>query len=653
MPEAERYFVLGTAGHIDHGKTSLVKALTGQDCDRLAEEKERGITIDLGFAHWALPDGARLAIIDMPGHRRFIRNMVAGASGIDLVLLIVAADDGVMPQTIEHLQICRLLGVRHGLVALTKCDLVEPELLELARADVEAHTAGSFLEGAPIVPVSSVTKQGLPELTTALMAACRAVEASQPDAPLRLPIDRAFTIKGAGTVITGTILAGTIHVDDELELLPRGLKVRVRGLQMHGSAQQAIGPRHRTAVNLVGVDKEQLSRGDVLCAPGSLLPTALLDVRLELLPGKRRPLRTGSWAELHLGTAEVGVKLVPLEADEVAAGQSALAQLRLDDEIACSAGDRFILRGPGGDQTVGGGVVLDAHPTVHRRHRTAAAASLGALAEELEGELTATQLASALRHEILKTPYGLTRADALQRLNAGESALEAAIAYLREHGGLASLKDGRSEHLSLEPNRERLAAAIEKALATYHSAHPLTQRGMTQPEIAQALSAQAGRLPGELVAQALGLLAGLKKITEISGSWALAGRVFKLGERDKKAIALIEKTLEASMSPDQPEDILALLEINKERLRQVLDYLREAGSVMLAPGGIFFSAARAEQARQALREYLSREPGAGQGITVSDFNKLIGTSRKYGMPLLHLFEQEGWLSRDGDLRRLK
>jgi selenocysteine-specific elongation factor len=646
MSPESRYLVLGTAGHIDHGKTSLVRALTGIDTDRLAEEKARGITIDLGFAHWTLPDGTQLGIIDMPGHRRFIRNMVAGAAGIDLLLLIVAADDGVMPQTVEHLQIARLLGVKSGLVALTKSDLVDDDLRQLAVADVEALVKGSFLDGAPIVPVSSTTGDGLPELTAQIQQLAARATLPSGDAPFRLPIDRAFTIKGAGTVVTGTILAGTVQVDDELAIMPDGRRVRVRGLQLHGESVTSIGPRHRAALNLVGVDKDEIARGDVLAGAGSLEPTELVDVRLELLAGGWRPLRRGGWAEVHIGTAEVGAKLSPLEGETMAAGSTSLVQLKLIEPIACAAGDRFILRGPEGDETIGGGVVLDPHPTLHRRRRDDAARDLS----ELSADET-LPLAALLRHEVAKSPLGLDRTEAGRLLNAGPAALAEAVEALLEDGsGLAAHRDGRSEVLTLPENRARIGAAIEKSLAAWHAAHPLTRRGLSAAELAQA-AFPAARIPLETVRLVLEEGIAGRRLAAFEGSFALASHKGGLSERDTRAAAEIAKRLEASLAPEQPEDFLPATGLTLPRLRQVLDHLRETGEAVLAPGGVFFGGRQVEAARDRLRAHLRDAQAAG--ITVSQANQLLGTTRKYGIPLLQLFENEGWLARDGDLRKLK
>ena len=648
MPDEVRYLVLGTAGHIDHGKTALIKALTGIDCDRLAEERERGITIDIGFAHIALPSptpggpALQLGIVDVPGHRRFVRNMVAGAAGIDLVLLVVAADDGVMPQTIEHLQIARLLGVQTGLVALTKIDLVDADLLELAMEDVLELLAPTFLAGAPAVPVSSATGQGLDELRTALGEAAARAQPRRLGDRFRMPIDRAFTIKGAGTVVTGTTIAGSVSVEDQLQVMPAGRMVRVRGIQVHGAAVKTVGPGRRTAINLVGVDKDELGRGDVLVQPGSIELTYMFDAEVELLSGDYAPLRQGSEAMLHVGTAELAAKLHALDADQIAPGVTALVQLRLGAPVTIAVGDRFILRHTSGDSTIGGGVVLDAHPRRHRRHRHEIAARLTEMR-------TASSVEEALIYEVEKSRFGLDRTLAARLLNVSAETISQAVSDARAMGhDLQEHAEGRQVLLTMPANRSRILDSIVGLIKSHHASHPLRRSGLSVKEVADGLRAAGGDLPPALVARCLDEGAVSGTLTMAKGSYALAGHTLSLTDKDRRAVETLIERLDASFTPDQPDDFADELPVNKGRVKLLVEHLLEDGQIIATPGGIYFSSFRVDLARRILWEYFSRE----QGLTVSQFSQLVDSSRKYSIPLLQYFEQNGMLVRDGDLRRL-
>src|SRR5205823_1324692 len=364
-------FVVGTAGHIDHGKSTLITALTGIDPDRLAEEKRRGMTIDLGFAHMWLRSGREIGIVDVPGHARFMRNMLAGAHGLDAVLLVVAADEGVMPQTREHLEIVDLLEVRRGLIALTKIDLVDDDWLALVIQEVRTALRGTSLEDAGVVPVSALTGAGLPELAAALDGLLEEAEPRRDSGRPRLPIDRVFTMSGFGTVVTGTLVDGTLHVGDELEVMPSGRRVRVRGLQRHNEKAESVGPGNRVAANLSGAEKHELARGDVLAPPGALRPARRVDARVRVLASAPRPVRHGASVLLHTGTAEVSCRVIVLEGDEIAPGAEGWAQLYLERPIAASAQDRFVLRLPSPATTLAGGVFVDVAPRKHARHDSA------------------------------------------------------------------------------------------------------------------------------------------------------------------------------------------------------------------------------------------------------------------------------------------
>jgi len=637
---AERYLVLGTAGHIDHGKTTLIKALTGIDCDTLAEEKDRGITIVLGFAHWQLPDGTHLGIVDVPGHRRFVRSMVAGAAGLDLVMLVVAADDGVMPQTREHLHIARMLGVTAGLVALTKTDLVDDDLRELAIADVEDLIKGTFLDGCPIIPVSATTGAGLEELTQAAMETAAGVSARRGGGQFRLPIDRVFTVKGVGTVVTGTSLAGEVAVDDELELVPGGQRARVRSIELHGESIRRCGAGHRVALNLVGLDKDQIRRGHVLAVPGSLPVTWMLDAEIELLAELAKPVRRGGELMLHIGTAELTAKVFPLEGDYASPGAATLVQLRFGEQLPAVVGDRFILRDSSSEHTIGGGVVLDAHPTKHRRQRRRAAAEL----ERLRG----ADAVAALLHEAAKSITGLDAATAARRLQLTDDELAAAIEEAQQgDGGLLTHQVGRQTILTVPANRERIVSAAQAALGAHRAENPLVRQGLSARALIKAIDRGGGGVPAEVLGPVLDEAVAAGVLVRVDETYALPHEEIELSARDRRAVEEIERRLNASAQPDQPEEFAAELPVDRKRLRQLLSYLTEHGRIA-TQAGMYFGEEVVARAKRQLKGHFERE----QTLTVSQFGQLLGTTRKYSLPFLQLLEQLGMLRRVGDKRVL-
>lgn len=431
-----KHLILGTAGHIDHGKTSLVRALTGIDTDRLKEEKERGITIELGFAHLELPGDIQFGIVDVPGHERFVRAMVAGVGGMDLVMLVIAADEGVMPQTREHLEICQLLGVRKGLVALTKCDMVDEDWLHLVTEEVRDYLAGSFLEEAPIVPLSSKTGAGLEDLKTTLGQLAAEVHEKSVDGPFRLPVDRVFTVAGFGTVVTGTLLSGAMAVGDEVEVLPSGLTSRVRSIQTHGRKSEQAEAGQRVAVNLQGIDYADMARGDVIVPRGVFRTTRTVDARLDFLASAPRELKHRATLRLHSATYEVSAQAILLEGDTLAPGASAFVQLRLKSPVLLLPGDFFILRSYSPQITVGGGVVLDPAPPRRRRRSAQARELLDALGEGADAD----KLLLLTQQSLLS---GLTLEELIIRSGLPAKRAEAALANLLSQGLLVQAARSR------------------------------------------------------------------------------------------------------------------------------------------------------------------------------------------------------------------
>lgn len=460
----EANFVVGTAGHVDHGKSTLITALTGIDPDRLAEEKRRGMTIELGFAHMQLPSGREIGIVDVPGHARFMRNMLAGTHGLDAVMLVVAADEGVMPQTREHLEIVSLLEVKRGIVVITKVDLVDDAWLELVTAEILKALEETSLAGATILPLSAVTGQGLPELAAALDGLLDAVEPRPDVGRPRLPIDRVFTMSGFGTVVTGTLVDGSLTVGDELEVVPRGRTVRVRGLQRHNTKVEVASPGSRVAANVIGAEKSQISRGDVLAPPHTLLSTRRVDAHVRVLASASRALRHGAEMLLHTGTAEVGCRVIVLEGDAIEPGGQGWIQLYLDRAVAAAAQDHFILRVPSPPLTIAGGRFADVAPRKHARHDVAVRASLDRRAA-----------GDVLQEELNKYPRGVT-VDALLKATM---APEADIDRLR----------GRriGDWLFANDAWKSIGDRASREVNAFHGAHPL-RPGMAREELRSRLA---------------------------------------------------------------------------------------------------------------------------------------------------------------------
>jgi selenocysteine-specific elongation factor len=634
-----RSVIVGTAGHIDHGKTTLVRALTGVDADRLPEEKRRGITIDLGFAELDLGD-ARVGFVDVPGHERFVKNMLAGAHGIDLVALVIAADEGVMPQTREHFDICRLLAVASGLVVLTKADAVDAELLELVRAEAEELVAGSFLEGAPVLAVSARTGEGIEEFKAALRAAAHSVPPRASEAVARLPVDRSFTMKGFGAVLTGTLVAGEVREGDEMELLPEGARVRVRGLQVHGAKVREARAGQRTAVNLGGVEAASVERGAVLAPVGRLRPTQIVAARVEVLKHAPRPLRSRQRVRVHHGTAEALARVSVLEeSGEIAPGASGFVQLRLEAPVVALPADRFILRTYSPQQTFAGGEVLDAHASKHRgRDRAAARERLRALEEGDAPARVSTFVESAGER-------GLRRADLAARTGWRDDALDAALAEALTRSLVA---DAHGVFVGRELFERLLGAAVAE-VESFHGREPLA-RGLAREALRDKLFARAEPELFRAVveeAEARGLLASERELVRSSK------HSVELSPED----AALREGLEgiyrdAGLEPPALEEALARAgggSNRREHVRKIFQMLVEAGALVRVREDLYFHRAALDRLVAALRVYAAR--GAPDRlIDVAAFKDLSGVSRKYAIPLLEHFDRERVTRRAGDRR---
>jgi selenocysteine-specific elongation factor len=627
--------IIGTAGHIDHGKTALVRALTGIDADRLPEEKRRGITIDIGFADLDLGD-VRIGFVDVPGHERFVRNMLAGAHGIDVVALVIAADESVMPQTREHFDICRLLDVNRGLVVLTKKDLVDEELLELVRAETATLVAGSFLEGAPIVAVSSRTGEGIEELKGTLREMGLAVAARSPEFVTRLPIDRAFTMRGFGAVVTGTLIAGAITEGDELELLPAATRVRVRGLQVHGAAVKQAVAGQRTAVNLGGVDAASIERGMVLAPPSRLRPTQAIDVQVQLLAGAPRALRSRQRVRVHLGAAEVLARVRVLEPDgEIKPGKSGLAQLRTEAPIVGVLGDRFILRSYSPQVTIGGGSVLDAFPV---KHRSKDIATVRARLDGLAGGKRPQQLAVFIGGG---DRNGLRRGDLAARTGWRDEVIEEATKQ-----ALAAKTIVDAEGVLLGRERfDELKQQVLDAVAAHHLREPLL-RGLAKEVVRDRFFAHA---PYELFRSVLahleveGLLVAEKEMVR------LREHTRELSNEDSELRDRLEKVYRtAGLAAPSLKEGLAQAGASVEQGRKILQLLIDAGTLVKVDGEMFFHRVALDELTTKLRERGAKQ--TDRGIDVAAFKELAGVSRKYAIPLLEYLDRQHITRREGDRR---
>ena len=627
-----KHVIVGTAGHIDHGKSALVEALTGTNPDRLEEEKRRGITIDLGFAFLDL-NNARLGFVDVPGHERFVKNMLAGVGGTDLLLLVIAANESIKPQTREHFDICRLLGIPRGIIAITKSDLVDADMLGLVRLEIEEFVRASFLEGAPIVPVSAKTGDGLDALKRELLHAAQAVAARDATRHLRLPIDRAFAMKGFGTVVTGTLVAGTLKPEDEVELYPTRKRVRVRGLHSGGKAVERAVAGQRTAVNLAALGREEIQRGMVLAPPGVFQPSVRLDARVTLL-ASARPLKNRAKVHFHQGTAERIAEVVLLLRDELPPGESALAQLRLSEPALLLPGDRFILRQFSPVVTIGGGTVLDARARRHRRNDPAVAAFLETLERGNHEETLAALAASSQR--------GVTLAEIISRTGWTEAEVRRAVKNLSAAKQLRVVGE-QPLTIAFAKTLAELAVILKKAVEEFHRANPLLP-GIPKQE----LRGRAKNPRAEVFQAALDDLVRERILTMSGDLVQHAGREIALSSDESRAKELIEKEFEhAGLSVPSFAAVLEKLPVESSRAQKILlMLLREKVLVKVASDLVFHRSAVA-RLRELLAKYRKER---GDKLPIPAFKELTGVTRKYAIPLLEYLDREHVTRRVGDER---
>jgi selenocysteine-specific elongation factor len=630
-----KHVVAGTAGHIDHGKTALVKALTGIDTDRLPEEKARGITIDLGFAYLEEPDGLTIEIVDVPGHERFVKNMLAGVGGIDLAILVIAADEGVMPQTREHLAICQLLRIKSGLVAITKADLAEKEWLELVVDDVRELLRTTFLAGCPIVPVSSKTGEGLVELRKALSALARQVVPKATDQMARLPVDRVFTVKGFGTVVTGTLTAGSLAVDERVEVYPKKLQAKVRGLQVHGRPVESARAGQRTAVNLQGVERASVERGDVIGLPGTLVPTVVMDATFELLQDAPRPLKSRDRVRVHVGTSEVMARALLLEGQELEPGSQGYVRFRLEAPLVALPGDRYVVRSYSPIITIGGGTVLDIGAPRFRRRTSDLVGHLKLLERGAPHEVVE-------EHLLLAGPSGLRAGDLVARTPFGPERLKPLLEQLQKAGRIIAVDRDRFVHARAQAD---LRGRILQVLDGFHAQNPL-RSGISREE----LRVRAAGIEERSFGQGLAGLEAEGAVKVERDKVRLASHEVRLSPEQRRVVERVEAEFRsAAAAPPSPEEALARAGVKGAEDHELFQFLIEDRRLVRVRESLFFHAEALREIEAKLVAYLREK----KEIAPADAKDLLGVSRKYAIPLLEYFDGQRLTVRVGDRRVLR
>ncbi len=633
--------IVGTAGHIDHGKTALVKALTGVDADRLPEEKARGITIDIGFAELDLGDGAHAGFVDVPGHEKFVKNMLAGASGIDIVALVIAADEGVMPQTREHFEICRLLEIKFGVIVLTKIDAVtDEELLEFVKLDVAELVENSFLEHAPVACVSAKTGAGIEEFKNVLRQTARKIPARKNETVARLPIDRSFSVKGFGAVVTGTLISGEICETDELEILPIGKKARVRGLQTHGKTVKSAHTGQRTAVNLGGVEHSEIERGMVLCEKNRLRPTQIFNAEIEVLKEAKRSLKSRQRVRVHVGTIEVLARVQILnERNEIAAGEKDFAQLRLEVPIVTVPNDRFIVRSYSPQMTIAGGKVLDNSAVKHRRRDM----------EDVRRYLKNLSEADKIKKIKLFLETAGERGALFSDLQA-RTGWRADVLHTTINKNIEKKAIVETENLYISRAPfENLKVKTLTGIENFHRREPLA-RGIARETLREKIFAQ---LALEIFKAALQSLEKAGKIASEKDFVRLAAHNLELSTEEKILREQLEKIyktalLEVPTLENALADAAQNTKLNKEQARKIFQLFLNSGEIVKASEDFYFTSEAIADLIKNLKEFAAKTPD--RLIDVAAFKDIANVSRKYAIPLLEFFDREKITRRAGDKR---
>jgi selenocysteine-specific elongation factor len=632
-----KHVILGTAGHIDHGKTALVKALTGVDTDRLKEEKERGITIELGFTFLDLPSGIRLGIIDVPGHEKFVKHMVAGVWGIDLVALIIAADEGVMPQTKEHLDICKLLKVKKGLIVLTKIDLVERELLELVREEVTDIAKDTFLKDAPILAVSSMTGEGIPQLISTLDHLSMEVEERPSDGLFRLPIDRVFIMKGFGTVVTGTMVSGKLSLAETVEILPSGFEGKVRNLQVYNRSVEEAVAGERAAVNLQGIETSAIERGDVLVHPKTFTSTQLLDVYLEYLSIAPRPLKHRTRQRFHIGTNSTTASIFLLDREELAPGEGGFAQLRLERSVIALPQDRFVIRGSGAIQTLGGGVVLDTHPIKHRRYSPPVINDLILLKDGSSEQ--------AISQYILRSGMaGISIGDLLNRVAMTPNEIQTILRKMIGRGDILLVDSEKLKVIEIS-QYQRLKEMALIQLREFHQRSPM-RTGLAKEELRTKLPAEVDMKLFQILIN--GFIQSKEVILEKD---KLRLPEHQISSADEKGLVkrVEEAILRGGLQPPSLKELSEEWSEEEEAVQAIIEHLVHDGVLVKIKSGMYFHRVHFENLKGELINFLKSH----KEITTSQFKELTGASRKYAIPLIEYFDQIKLTLRLGEKRVMR
>lgn len=625
--------ILGTAGHIDHGKTTLVKALTGIETDRLKEEKQRGISIELGFAPFVLPDGQKAAIVDVPGHERFIKHMLAGAFGIDLVILVIAADEGVMPQTREHMDIIELLGVKNGIIALTKRDMVDEEWLMLVEEEVREYLSSTILAEAAIIAVSAVTGEGIPQLLQEIQRVSEGVKEKPAFGKARLPVDRVFTKAGFGTVVTGTLWSGQVETGETLELLPGGEKVKIRTLQVHNDKVDKAYAGQRVAVNLQGVDVSDIERGNWLSTPAYLTPTYRMDARLRILSSSTRVLKNWNRIRFHLGTDETMARVVLLDGDELHPGQEGYVQIVMENPVVGHKGDPFVIRYYSPISTIGGGTIIDANASKQKRFKEE---TLNELIVKEEGNLS-----EMLLYELEANPQDVISVDELsKRTGNDEDKIRHELEQMSKDHKVVELK--KDEYMSTF-GLEQLAEKIINALQEYHLKYPLRQ-GTSREEIRSRFSKNVNTKTFNLILKELEVD---KKIEIQDQQIKMPGHVPAPGEQELKAIQLIKGQMRQNLfAPPSAEALREAAAIEESVFMEILSYLTNEKVLVKISPDMYFLQEALDEGKKRLNQYFAEE----KELSLASFRDMLDTTRKYALPLLEYYDKIRFTHRVGDSR---